>query len=32
MIAAVAYPKFLAGDFAALDLSAEANLPLGVKS
>jgi len=31
MIAAAAYPKFLAGDFAALDLSAEANLPLGVR-
>jgi len=28
MIAAAAYPKFLAGDFAAPDLSAEASLPL----
>jgi N6-L-threonylcarbamoyladenine synthase len=28
MIAAAAYPKFLAKDFAALDFSAEANLPL----
>ncbi len=31
MIAAAAYPKFLARDFAPLDLSAEANLPLGTK-
>jgi N6-L-threonylcarbamoyladenine synthase len=28
MIAAAAYPKFLAKDFAAMDFSAEANLPL----
>jgi len=28
MIAAAAYPKFLAGDFAGLELSAEASLPL----
>jgi len=28
MIAAAAYPKFLAGDFASLELSAEASLPL----
>ena len=28
MIAAAAYPKWLARDFAALDLSAEASLPL----
>jgi len=28
MIAAAAYPKFLAGDFAADDLSAEASLAL----
>jgi N6-L-threonylcarbamoyladenine synthase len=28
MIAAAAYPKFLAGDFAGLALSAEAALPL----
>ena len=28
MIAAAAYPKFLAGDFAALEFSAEASLPL----
>ena len=28
MIAAAAYPKWLAHDFAALDLSAEASLPL----
>jgi N6-L-threonylcarbamoyladenine synthase len=28
MIAAAAYPKFLAGDFAAMELSAEASLPL----
>jgi N6-L-threonylcarbamoyladenine synthase len=28
MIAAAAYPKFLARDFAAMDFSAEANFPL----
>jgi N6-L-threonylcarbamoyladenine synthase len=28
MIAAAAYPKFLAGEFAGLELSAEASLPL----
>jgi hypothetical protein len=28
MIAAAAYPKFLANDFAAVDFSAEANLIL----
>jgi len=28
MIAAAAYPKFLAKDFAAMDFSAEANLRL----
>jgi hypothetical protein len=28
MIAAAAYPKFLAGEFATLELSAEASLPL----
>jgi len=31
MIAAAAYPKFLAGDFAAKDFSAEAAMVLGVK-
>jgi len=31
MIAAAAYPKFLAGDFAAEDMSAEASLALGPK-
>ncbi|MFQ5817593.1 MAG: tRNA (adenosine(37)-N6)-threonylcarbamoyltransferase complex transferase subunit TsaD [Terriglobia bacterium] len=29
MIAAAAYPKFLAGDFAGLELNADASLPLG---
>jgi hypothetical protein len=28
MIAAAAYPKWVAKDFAAMDFSAEANLPL----
>jgi hypothetical protein len=28
MIAAAAYPKFMAGDFAAMDFSAEASLRL----
>jgi N6-L-threonylcarbamoyladenine synthase len=30
MIAAAAYPKFLAGEFADLELNASASLPLGV--
>ena len=30
MIAAAAYPKFLAGEFAGRDLNADPSLPLGV--
>jgi N6-L-threonylcarbamoyladenine synthase len=32
MIAAAAFPKFLAGDFVAMDFSAEAGMKLGVRS